>query len=448
MNLDIFDIGRIYFSYDDITTVKRRNKSIDQLFSGSYFLGAVDFFLKFLFFLLKGNKKFPVKDKDKTKVIFYGYSRNNRLTLEPIIKEMGEDNVMSFVYQKSFPNWKMYWYALPHLFELIKIIKKANKEQRLVLKMFFPKFWRLYGCPHVINEMLDLYEPKVVVMANDHQEFNRCLMQICNERGIETIYVQHASAGTKFPPLQFSYSLLDGKDAFNKYNEIGNMQGNIYLMGGVRFDVIKPSYYETPDKYVIGVAINVVDDPEIVKQTCKSLLKLKVNNGNPIVLLRPHPMMQEKEWISWCDHNGIAFSSPQKETSYEFIGKSSLIIANQSSIHLDTAMCHKLSIVYNMSGRPAEDIYLYKKNGLVNEFSTINEIQGFINESSTQKRASEPVRYFNCSYECPYEGKVSEIISHLIKAIISNDVSHFNEEYDFDSIEKNKDYIVYKHSLK
>ena len=101
-----------------------------------------------------------------------------------------------------------------------------------------------------------------------------------------------------------------------------------------------------------------------------------------------------------------------------------------------------------MSGRPAEDIYLYKKNGLVNEFSTIDEIQEFINESSTQKRASEPVRYFNCSYECPYEGKVSEIISHLIKAIISNDVSHFNEEYDFDSIEKNKDYIVYKHSLK
>ena len=444
MKIDIFDIGRIYFSYDDISTIKRRNKSIDQLFSSNYILGVLDFFLKFFYFLLRGNKRFPVKDRNKTRVIFYGYSRNNRLTLEPIIKEMGEENVMSFVYQKTFPNWKLYWYALPHLFELIRVIRNANKEQRVVLKMFFPKFWRLYGCPRVINEMLDLYNPKVVVMANDHQEFNRCLMMMCKERGIDTIYVQHASAGTQFPPLQFSYSLLDGKDAFNKYKAIGSLEGNIYLMGGVRFDVIKSSYYKKPEKFVIGVAINVVDNPEKVKQTCKALLNLKVNDGNPIVLLRPHPMMQEKEWISWCENNGVAFSSPQKETSFEFIGKSSLIIANQSSIHLDTAMCHKQSIIYNMSNRPAEDIYLYKKNGLAKEVLNFEEIQSFINNLSSEDRGVESVQYFNCSYECPYEGNVSKMITHLINGIIENNVQHFNEEFGFKSVEENIDCKVYK----
>lgn len=444
--MDIFDIGRIYFSYDDISTAKRRNKKIDNLFSGSYILGVLDFFLKFCYFLLTGRINFPKREREHTKVLFYGVSRNNRLTLEPIIKELGEENVMSFVYQKSFPSWKLYWHALPHFYELIKEIRRSDKEKRKILKMFFPKFWRMYGCPHVITEMLNIYEPKIVVMANDHQEFNRCLMLMCKERKIETIYVQHASVGTKFPPLQFSYSLLDGMDAFSKYKKIGDMQGSIYLMGGVRFDMIKPLYMEHPHSFVIGVAINVVDDPAVVKKTCKDLLGLIIDNNPVKVVMRPHPQMQERQWHKWCDENNIGYSSPSHETSFEFIGRISLLLANQSSIHLDTAMCHKYSVIYNMSSRLAEDLYLFKKNKLAREVTNIQELQQIVNHINAQKINEEAVKYYSCSYGCDYEGRVASLISNLITSILCDDVSSFNKRYNFTYVENSNLYNVLKYN--
>lgn len=444
--MNIFDVGRIYFTYDNVGSAKRSNKKIDNLFAGSYLLGVINFLLKFVYFFLFGNKKFPTKRNCKTKVLFYGISRNNRVTLEPIIRVMDGENIVSFVQQKVFPSWKLYWHAFPHLFELVKEIRHADEKQKKILKLFFPKFWRMYGCPPVINEMLDIYKPEVVVMANDHQEFNRCLLLICKERGIKTIYVQHASAGTKFPPLQFTYSLLDGKDAYNKYKAIGNMEGNVYLLGGVRFDVIKSEYYNKPRNSVIGVAINLVDDEKKVKKTCEEIKKMRGRDGEPVELIfRPHPQMDGSKWKSWCDESGIIFSSPKDESSFEFIGKTSLVVANQCSIHLDTAMCHKLSVIFNMSDNEDEDVYLFKKNGLANECTNVAEIKSVLDETFGQMVNRDAVQYYNYSFGTPYEGKVAKIIGDLINSILANDVDGFNKRQGMALLEETGDCRVYMH---
>lgn len=444
MDIDIFDIGQIYFINEDIKTAKRQNKKIDNFFSGSYILGVLNFFLKFLYFICFGGKAFPRPNK-ANKVLFYGISRNNRVTLEPIIKEIGVENVVSFVQQKSFPSWKLYWHALPHFFSLLHIIRKSDKHQKQVFKLFFPKFWRMYGCPPVIDKMLNVYQPEVVVMANDHQEFNRCLLLMCKERGIKTVYVQHASVGTRFPSLQFSYSLLDGTDAYNKYKAIGDMRGEVYLTGGVRFDVVKPSNYSSPKKLVIGVAINLVDNKEKVKSVCLEMKKLKGPNGGPVsIMLRPHPQMQEGVWKSWCCENGIMFSSPKEESSFDFIEKATFVVANQCSIHLDTAMCHKVSIVYNMSLIEGEDVYLFKQNGLVDEVEGVGQIQSVINSLSSLSINEKAVQYYSCSYGTTYEGKVAHMIKDLIDSILYKNTALFNEKYHFKSVESGDSFNVYK----
>ena len=443
--IDIYSIGHIYFSHDDIESAKRQNRDIDNLFASSYLLGALDFLFKFVYFLFKGNKKFPRKEQGSTKVLFYGISRNNRLTLEPIIKEMGDENMVSFVHQEMFPSWKLYWYALPHLFDLIREIRKADEKKRQVFKLFFPKVWRMYGCPPVINEMLDLYKPGVVVMANDHQEFNRCLLMICKERGIKTIYVQHASVGTKFPSLQFTYSLLDGMDAYLKYKQIGNMQGNIYLLGGVRFDVVKPENLEQPKEKVIGLAINLVDSEEKVKKTCRDIQAMGKEKGERMKLMfRSHPQMLVGAWRTWCEENGVIFSSPKEESSFEFIGKSSLVIANQCSIHLDTAMCHKVSVIYNMSNYQGEDVYLFKKNGLSQEANDANELQNIIENPKQLVINDKAVRYYNCSYGTPYEGNVAGIICDLINSLLDDTAEDFNKKRHFEMIEEGTGYRAYR----
>lgn len=443
--MDIYNIGQIYFSEEETNFLKTSNRSVDNLFSRSYVLGVINFFLKFFCFILFGSKRFPKREEGSTRVLFYGLSRNNRLSLLPIINKLGKERAISFIYQKDFPNWKLYYHAMPHFFDLIKEVRKADKKKRKVLKFFFPKFWRMYGCPPVINEMLDLYKPEVVVLANDHLEFNRCLLEICKQRGINTFYVQHASVGTHFPPLQFSFSLLDGMDAYLKYKAIGNLQGKIYLLGGVRFDVVRPVHFNNPQDTVVGVAINLVDNEDKVKKVCIALHSLKGKDGTPLkVLLRPHPQMQEGKWKSWCMEYGILFSSPKEESSFEFIRKTTFVIANQCSIHLDVAMCHKKSFIYNMSDYQGMDVYLFLQKGLVQDIKSVDELQSIINNPDFLLFNEETIKYFSCSYGTNYEGDVAGIICELINSLLEGKDESFNEKHRFKIIEKGDEYCVYR----
>ena len=443
--MNIFDIGQYYFSEENVDFLKTSNRNIDNLFTGSYILGIINFFLKFIYFIVYGNKTFPKRENGSTRVLFYGLSRNNRLSLQPIIRTLGEGRSISFIYQKDFPNWKLYYYAFPHFFELIRAIRDVDKKKRKVLKFFFPKFWRMYGCPPVINEMLDLYRPEVVVLANDHLEFNRCLLMVCKQRGIKTLYVQHASVGTHFPPLQFSFSLLDGMDAYLKYKANGNLQGKIYLLGGVRFDDVNSSYFLYPNETVVGVAINFVDNEEKVKDACLALKALKSKDGSPIkVLLRPHPQMQEKGWKTWCIEHGVLFSSPKEQSSFEFIKNVTFVVANQCSIHLDVAMCHKYSLIYNMSDFQGRDEYLFLRKGLVKEINEVCDIQYIIDNPGLMTFSKEIIRYFSCSYGTDYEGNVAGIICDFINNILDGKDDYLIEKCHFRILEKEEGYCVYQ----
>ena len=142
--MDIKSIGYIYFQKKSMSKASLLNRKFDNRFANSYVLGCLNFFLKFGHSLLFFNKRFTAKNK--AKCLVYGPSINNRNTLVPVINELGIENVVSFVNQKSLPLWKLYWYAIPHFFELLRDIKKALPDERPLYKLFFPKFWRMYGC--------------------------------------------------------------------------------------------------------------------------------------------------------------------------------------------------------------------------------------------------------------------------------------------------------------
>ena len=277
--MDIKSIGYIYFQKKSMSKASLLNRKFDNRFANSYVLGCLNFFLKFGHSLLFFNKIFTAKNK--AKCLVYGPSINNRNTLVPVINELGIENVVSFVNQKSLPLWKLYWYAIPHFFELLRDIKKALPDERPLYKLFFPKFWRMYGCEKFAFEMLDFYKPKVVLMANDHLELNRAILFACKDKGIKTIYAQHATSGCDFPPLQFDYSMLDGNDALKKYSNIGNIHGNVFLCGGVRFDPIAQTPVSRLSSFTIGIAINLVDSELMVKDFCLQIKGIKVNGKGP-----------------------------------------------------------------------------------------------------------------------------------------------------------------------
>ena len=439
--MDIKSIGYIYFQKKSMSKASLLNRKFDNRFANSYVLGCLNFFLKFGHSLLFFNKRFTAKNK--AKCLVYGPSINNRNTLVPVSNELGIENVVSFVNQKSLPLWKLYWYAIPHFFELLRDIKKALPDERPLYKLFFPKFWRMYGCEKFAFEMLDFYKPKVVLMANDHLELNRAILFACKDKGIKTIYAQHATSGCDFPPLQFDYSMLDGNDALKKYSNIGNIHGNVFLCGGVRFDPIAQTPVSRLSSFTIGIAINLVDSELMVKDFCLQIKGIKVNGKGPNIILRPHPQMDKEIWKKWCANNGIGFSASDNESSFHFCKRVHLLISNQCSIHLDSALCHTPSVVYNFSDQNVDDVYLFVKNGLTPVMSSMNDICKFIEGYENYTINEKAVKFYNYAYNTPYESKIAKLISDLIKAICEDQEQAFIKKCGFSIDNSTGVYNVY-----
>ena len=439
---DIYDLGYIYFSIGKENEAFM-NRDIDNKFAGNYFLGGIDFFLRFFYYFVKSPFSYQKALKRPDAVMIYGESVNNRNTLLPIIERLDDNQLIDLFSHRQFPKWRMYWYAIPHLFEFIREIKKNSQEKRDTIKNFFAKFWMMYGSDKAAGELLDYYRPKALVLANDHLPFHRSMMHEANRRGIPTIYVQHAAVTEKFPPLSFTYSFLDGEDSFRKYKQKTETSGNIYLSGGIRFDVIKNiNKFESADKTTVGVAINMVDDEGIVKNVCLELRDLCLGKGHLRVLLRPHPQMHLDVWRLWCEENGIEFSNSKEETSFNFINRINVLVSNQSSIHLDAAMCHTPSVVYGLSKAELVDSYSFVKNGLCRKVNSIEELKSFITESGAYQAPPKAVKYYNCSYGAVYEGMVATMIADLIKSIPDR-INTFNEKYHFGLIESDEKKRVY-----
>lgn len=437
---NIYEIGYIYFS-TGIGFSKYMNRPIDNFFSKNCFLGGVDFVLKAFHSLFHSGLQFKKVPSTYNEVVAFGLSNNNKKTLMPIVRELGAEKVCALWDSKDFPMWRVYFYAFPHLFSLIKEYHRAKVEDKQIIRYFFHKFWRMYGCRKVAEQFVKNYHPKVVLLANDHLEMNRTLMEVANEHGVKTLYVQHASVTDKFPPLHFSYSMLDGEDSFEKYESTGDLKGEIYLSGGVRFDVIETT--KNKKTKAIGVAINSVDSQELVTRDCL-LLKEHFTPSGWKVVLRPHPAMNQDYWRNWCVGNGIGFSCSTEESSFDFLGKLSFLISNQSSIHLDAAMCHVPSIIYNMSESEVKDHYGYSEKGLVPEARNINELCDVIDRAAEYQYDTQIVRYFNSSYNTPFEGKVAVMIASLIREVLKgNSLEQFNKENGFKLRDGNDSFHVF-----
>ena len=442
MKTDINDLGYIYFSVGK-ENAPYMNRDIDNKLSGNSFLGICDFFLRYGYYLVKSPWRYNKKIKRNDAVLVYGESTNNRNTLQPIIKELGQDKVIDINSHILYPKWKQYWYALPHLGSLIKEINRSDADKKSIIRYFFAKFWHMYGCNKAAGELLDFYKPRAVVLANDHLHFHRALMHEANNRGIPTIYVQHASVTEKFPPLEFAYSLLDGEDSYNKYKLKEETSGKIYLTGGIRFDGIKRTKQNLSGKTVVGVAINQIDDDSIIKETCIKLYSLNDSTNIIEVILRPHPQMQLEMWREWCKQNNIGFSVAREETSFDFLSRVSVLVSNQCSIHLDAAMCHTPTVVYNLSTSEVDDSYSFVRNGLAKEAQNINELTHFILGKDYKQVSEKAVKYYNCSYGSSYEGHVARMMADLIESIPDNE-KYFNEKYHFEKVEDDNKKIVFR----
>lgn len=372
-------------------------------------------YLLFLAYCLRNLLRFDFKYKSLNRCLFLVPSLNNRRTLEPIYRLLDKKDYTTLEgYRFELPWSIVAWKSLCSLPKFHRVYKKQNREDKLLIRQFHTIFLTTYGIHHVAQQLLERNpNTEMIVMANDHLTFCRIISMLAPAYGIKTVYTQHASVTERFPALDFTYSFLDGLDSYHKYRSVARTKGKILLSGSPRFDELKKIRSGRAKNNLIGIACNSIDRLEKVVELVNHL----IDNTDYKVVVRPHPSMQHTFPKERFGNPRITFSSPDEESSFEFIARLQVLIANESSIHLDSLLLGVPTILYNFTDNATIDWYSYLKNGLMDKCDDKSLIVEHINRATVRP---DKVKDFYAALGTDYEYNVSTLIADFIKCSISH----------------------------
>jgi hypothetical protein len=253
-------------------------------------------------------------------------------------------------------------------------------------------------------------------MSNDHLVWHRTLRMAAQKNSIPVVYIQHASVTEKFPKLEFDLSLLEGRDALDKYSKKG-VNGEVALIGMPKFDKYYSKINHSKSVKSIGFCTNIHDDESFIEKLC---FEMKSAFSEKIIILRPHPGDQRFSFYqNLIDKFKIEFSDWKTENPFEFLQKVDVNVAGESSVHLEAALMNVIPIHYKMNNK-FFDHYSYIKNGLIqNKFEESNDLVNFIlsirkNKPNIRDRAKNYVDTVNTQYDGKSTQKAVEIINKFV----------------------------------
>lgn len=413
-NIDIKEINALKFN---MGIRYHQKKFLGFTFKKNFVTGCVNFLVKFTLSLFKYPLSYHCIDKKKGRIMFLCNTRNQELAVSNIINQIDSTIPAHLVRVTDMPMSLAYIYSFPYIYKFLKFYINSSSNEKAIIGNEFTAFLRSYGDYILFSKLYRRWDAKVVVFANDHTSTMRAAMMAANNLSIETIYVQHAAVTDKFPKLIARHAFLDGKDAYEKYSKRGIESKCLFLIGGTRFDNIINNFNNSQDSG-IGIALTLKDTCSYWKNV---VLKLKECYNPDILTIRPHPGMDLNSIRDFCDREQIKFSNPKTEDSFTFLSKQHFLIANETSIHLDSAIMHVKSVLCScMSELPFTDHYGLVRSKVIERVSRLDELLEYM-ENSDFKPAEEFIRNFNASYNTIVEGKVSELVSCYIKCLVKGE---------------------------
>lgn len=360
------------------------------------------------YILLCHKKKRPIHE-----VLFLALSINNKKSIRTILENLCR---ISFTIWETprldMPKGKIYLRSIKYFPLFQNLYNTSSCDDKKLIRTFYESFMATCGYCDFYEKMINKNpQLKLIVFANDHSIENRCLLEIAAKHEVRTLYVQHASITKSFPPLHFTYSFLDGIESYEKYKAIGDIKGTIFLTGSPRFDELY-KYKGATKTHDIGIALNLLDSCDKVMELCRYLQ----NNLFVKIIVRPHPRMGKLFDTQLFRRNGFDISDSTIESSFLFLSKIKFLIANESSIHLDSALIGVPSLFFNFSDNKVVDWYSYIKNGMITECESYNDVVNALR--SMPSLPIEKIQYYNTSFQTPIEGKIGQFIAGFIEKII------------------------------
>lgn len=358
-------------------------------------------------------------------IIFFCGTKNEHDAVFPIQKKINNSFMVDIAGNNGF---KIYWAYIIGLFFLPLVLIKyshARGYKKKSMNYVFDHYLLLYGMYIYGNMWMKKIQPRCLVLSNHINVVNRVMRQIAKENNITTIYIQHASVPENFPPLDFDFALLEGRDALLKYNRVGYTKTVVFLIGIPKFD----PHYEKINKYKclnsIGICTSSIDPPRRIDELCE---RLRAEYSHIKIIIRPYGTNRSKyDWLKVIKKYNLDYSDWLNEISFDFLKKVDSIIAGESNIILEAALMNVFPIYYDYSNRNL-DFYGFIKTGLVKYLSKPNEVCIELGNIFRLKPfIREKTKYYYNTVGTQYDGHSTDLASELILNIVSsNNIQYQN----------------------
>ncbi len=218
------------------------------------------------------------------------------------------------------------------------------------LRMNLIKVVKVLGFSNLEKMFLDNHSLNSVIQFNDHSPESFYLHKICKVQNVETVYVQHAPVGDKFPALYHDINVLFSNDSLDKYQKTNE---NIKVIIAFDFRFLKALNYRGNKKVVNSVLLcpNLLDSITSIEQTAEALIK-----QGYAVRVRMHPA--DKRQL------GSHLTKSEIKDVWEDLAISEIVITNESAIPIEAAFLGCL--VYKASFWSENiDAYNFIRRGLI-----------------------------------------------------------------------------------
>lgn len=382
--------------------------------------------------ILFSNDLITLTRKEKSSdLITEEFLRNNYWL---IIGTRNQYTSTKFMYD-NFSNIQYFHFTKPHTNNISLNIREMTNfntsytEYRLILRSlfvkfpyqlvtFFPLFYKnIYWFDYYLN-VLQKYKPKGIIISNDHFPEYRAIVLAAKYLGIKTMYIQHACVTTNFPKLIVDIAFLDGDDAKNKYLSKGRTDTNIIKIGTPRLSTAPPKTikYSFEKQVTIGLAFNTVDHIERVITLIQTISN-KFKSAK--IYVRPHPAdTRDLSNLHSLQHGNIYYSNPLNDSANDFLKKIDILIAGDSSIHLEALYNNVVSFGHSFNDRPFEDYYDFVRNGLITVPDCILSALDKCLEKSQIKEKRKNAKTYISTINSQHEGQeldfaINQIRPHL-----------------------------------
>ncbi|WP_276496164.1 hypothetical protein [Pontibacter litorisediminis] len=375
---------------------------------------------------LFGNLFKSVENKEKLqgKVWLYVVSQNNYDSLSFIeaalpgtvfvagqSKEIGKYNEV--VQRLSLRQKLLYYYKFPLLLLQFLKYKKASTLR------FFDVLYDAVGFYEVYLRKLRRYKPKAIIFANDHNADARAMLLAAKSLGVKTVYIQHASVSTMFPPLQFDLNLLEGQDALDKYKRCGPVEGKVELIGMPKADAYVPYRNTNRTIKTIGLGCNLMDD---LSEVSKLVVAISEALPDLHIVLRPHPRDTRNFEKFRSIGPKISLSDSRTTPTFEYLRQIDVQVSGNSGIHLEAVLLNVWSIFYDFNpSHKLEDYYGFIQRGLIDAAVTpTNLVQLLEAQRQAKPDVFEKAKYYNATVGTPYDGRSSTLALKLMTDFLSH----------------------------